>query len=98
MLHLISFECGLAVEIRVPGVRLIESLTSIKFPLVWERLCAREPVSLYLGKGDGENLVEAGLRVTASLGRKALGIDAGASRERKQHSPPTAGPLLCPGL
>ena len=39
LLCLISFEFGLAVEIRVPGVHLIESLTSIKFPVVWRRLC-----------------------------------------------------------
>lgn len=38
LLCFISFEFGPVEEIRVLGIHLIESLTSIKFPVAWRRL------------------------------------------------------------
>lgn len=67
MLRVISFEFGLAVVIRVPGVHIIESLTSTQFPVVWRRRC-QGACSLQPGAGGGAELVEAELKDMAALG------------------------------
>lgn len=67
MLCLISFGFGLAAEIRVLGGHLIESLASMTLSVDRGRH-AREAGSLQPGAGGGEEVAQAGLKESASLG------------------------------
>ena len=94
LLRLISLELGPAVEIRGPGICLIE-LSQAQIP-VYRGSDAREPSHLQPGEGDGEEPGE-GLKKTASPGcgrasperREVWGINSGTSGGGKQRDPPT---------
>lgn len=85
LLCLISFEFGPAVEIRAPGVLLIESLAGIKFPVVQRRRrCQgawKSPARGGGWRGVGRSRAEGDSFWGLQLCRELLGLNSVASGE-----------------